>query len=52
MGAIQWPVACLLLIAAMSVYFPLIFIRKVNRVLATLERIEANTRSRAAGAAV
>jgi hypothetical protein len=30
----------------MMVYFPIIFIRKLNNLLKTMERIEANTRSR------
>ena len=36
-------IGCLLMITAIVIYFPIIFIRKLNRVLAVLERIEANT---------
>ena len=44
-SSIQWLIACLLIITAIAVYFPIIFIRKLNRTLAVLERIEVNTRS-------
>jgi hypothetical protein len=40
----HWVVACLLFITGMTIYFPTIFIRKVNRVLKALEQIESNTR--------
>jgi len=32
------------LIALLAIYFPTIYIRKTNKVLALLEKIEANTR--------
>jgi hypothetical protein len=44
----MWPVGllggCAVLIALMSAYAPLIYIRKTNKVLKVLEQIEANTR--------
>lgn len=45
----QWLIACVFIITGMAAYFPLVFIRKMNKVLAALERIEKNTS--AAGAA-
>lgn len=47
----EWLVACVLILTAITAYFPLVFIRKMNKVLAVLERIEKNTASGAAGAA-
>lgn len=48
----QWYFAAVFFIAGMVAYFPLIFIRKMNKILAVLERIEKNTSSTtAAGAA-
>ncbi|HEX9121003.1 MAG TPA: hypothetical protein VF840_10730 [Terriglobales bacterium] len=38
-------VFCVIVITALMVYFPVIFIRKMNRLIATIERVEANTRS-------
>jgi hypothetical protein len=43
----QWLVACVLVITGLMVYFPVIFIRKMNRLIATIERMEVNTRSAA-----
>lgn len=40
----QWVVACLLFITGMVAYFPVIYIRKMNRLIKVLEQIEANTR--------
>ncbi len=40
----QWVLACLLFITGIVAYFPVIFIRKLNKVLRTLEQIETNTR--------
>ena len=37
-------VACLLFITGIVAYFPVLYIRKTNRVLKVLEQIEANTR--------
>jgi hypothetical protein len=43
-----WPLglvgACLILIALLAVYVPTIYIRKTDKVLKLLEKIEANTR--------
>jgi hypothetical protein len=36
--------ASLVLIALVAVYVPTIYIRKTNKLMKTLERIEANTR--------
>ncbi len=41
----QWIVACLVIITGLAIYFPVIYIRKMNRVLGVLEQIEANTRT-------
>jgi hypothetical protein len=35
---------CLIVIALLSIYVPTIYIRKTDKVLALLEKIEANTR--------
>ena len=40
----QWVVACLLFITGMVVYFPVVYIRKTNRLIKVLEQIETNTR--------
>ena len=40
----NWVVACLIFITGISAYFPVIYIRKTNKILKALERIEANTR--------
>ena len=36
--------ACVIFIAGIAAYFPVVFIRKTNKILSSLERIEANTR--------
>ena len=36
--------ACVILVALLAIYVPTIYIRKTNKVLALLEKIEANTR--------
>jgi hypothetical protein len=38
------PIACLLFITGIVAYFPVIYIRKTNKILKLLEQIEANTR--------
>lgn len=48
--AMQLLIACVFITAAMVAYFPLVFIRKMNKVMAVLERIEKNTAA-AGGAA-
>jgi len=40
----QWVIACLLFITGMVAYFPVIYIRKTNKLQKTLDQIEANTR--------
>ena len=37
-------VGCVLFITGIAAYFPIIYIRKTNKLLKTLEQIEANTR--------
>ena len=37
-------VFCLVILTAIGIYFPTIYIRKTNKVLALLEKIESNTR--------
>ncbi len=43
-ASMQWITACLLFITGIVAYFPVIYIRKTNKLLKTLEQIEANTR--------
>ena len=42
----EWQVllACFLVITGITIYFPIIYIRKMDRVLEVLDRIERNTR--------
>jgi hypothetical protein len=35
---------CLILITGLTAYFPILFIRKIDKVLKALQQIEANTR--------
>ena len=35
---------CVIIMACLSIYFPIIYIRKTNRLQKILEQIEANTR--------
>lgn len=44
-GRMQWMAWCLLVITGLMLYFPTIFIRKMNKMLHLLERIEANSRT-------
>lgn len=37
-------VACVLFITGIAAYFPVVYIRKTNKLLKTLEQIESNTR--------
>jgi hypothetical protein len=37
-------IGCAVLVALLAAYVPLIYIRKTNKVLKLLEKIEANTR--------
>ena len=43
-GPIVVLIFCVLIITAISIYFPTIYIRKTNKLLAVLEKIESNTR--------
>ncbi len=45
-----WVLACVAFIAGMNAYFPVLFIRKMDRLLDVLEQIELNTRRYAPGA--
>jgi hypothetical protein len=39
-----WLVGCLLIITIIALYFPLVHIRLMNKVLKALQQIEINTR--------
>jgi hypothetical protein len=47
----NWIIACLLIVTGIVIYFPLVYIRKMNRVLSVLQQIEANTRAVGSAAA-
>jgi len=36
--------ACVVIVALLAIYVPTIYIRKTNKLMAILEKIEANTR--------
>ena len=40
----EYLIACVLLIACIAIYLPVIYIRKTNKLQKVLEQIEANTR--------
>lgn len=42
--AAQIPTFCLLFLTGMAIYFPIIYIRKTNKILKALDQIDANTR--------
>ena len=48
MAALTGPIVvlifCVVIITAIAIYFPTIYIRKTNKLLAVLEKIESNTR--------
>ena len=44
MQGIAYVVGCLLFITGMVAYFPVVYIRKTNKLMKLLEQIEANTR--------
>jgi hypothetical protein len=46
----NWLIACLVIVTGIVIYFPVVYIRKMNRVLDVLRQIETNTHS-GAGAA-
>ncbi len=48
----NWLVACLVIVTGIVVYFPIVYIRKMNRVLGVLRDIETNTRATAGSAAM
>ena len=48
----NWIIACLIIITGIVVYFPTVYIRKMNQVLKVLQEIEANTRALVGTAAV
>jgi|WetSurMetagenome_2_1015567.scaffolds.fasta_scaffold88714_2 hypothetical protein len=39
-----WLIGCVLIVTIIALYFPLIHIRLMNKVLKTLQQIEVNTR--------
>jgi hypothetical protein len=40
----NWLIACLMVVTGIVLYFPVVYIRKMNRVLKVLQDVEANTR--------
>jgi hypothetical protein len=44
MQGIAWIIACLLFITGIAAYFPVIYIRKTNKLLDALKQIEQNTK--------
>ena len=40
----EYLIGCVLIITVIAIYFPILHIRKTNKVEKLLERIEANTR--------
>ncbi len=40
----QWLIACFIFLTGIAFYFPIIYIRKMDRMMEVLERIEKNTR--------
>ena len=47
----HWLVAGLVVVTGIVLYFPVVYIRKMNRVLRVLQDIEANTRGTVTSAA-
>jgi hypothetical protein len=45
------PLAGIALLALLAIYVPTVYIRKTNKILALMEKIEANTRSASKSAA-
>ncbi len=43
----QWLIFCFVFVTGLVFYFPIVYIRKTNKILAVLERIEHNTREAA-----
>ena len=48
----NWLVACSVMITGIVIYFPTVYIRKMNQVLRVLQEIETNTRAVVGTAAV
>ncbi len=40
----HWLIFCVLFMTGLLLYFPIVFIRKINELTAVLSKIEANTR--------
>jgi hypothetical protein len=40
----EYLIGCVIIITCVVIYFPILHIRKTNRIQKTLEQIEANTR--------
>ncbi len=40
----NWLIACFIVITGIAIYFPVIYIRKMNQILQLLHEIETNTR--------
>jgi len=40
----EYLIACVLLITCITIYFPVMYVRKTEKLLKVLEQIEANTR--------
>ena len=47
----NWLVMCLIIVTGIVIYFPVVYIRKMNRVLEVLKQIEANTQAAGGSAA-
>jgi hypothetical protein len=43
-GILALSIICVIVIAVLAIYVPTVYIRKTNKMLKLLERIEANTR--------
>ena len=43
-GILALPIVCIVVIAVLAIYAPTVYIRKTNKILKLLEKIEANTR--------
>ena len=43
-GILALAIICIAVVAVLAIYVPTIYIRKTNKMLKLLERIEANTR--------
>ncbi|PYV18182.1 MAG: hypothetical protein DMG21_05830 [Acidobacteria bacterium] len=41
---LNWTIACLIFITGMTAYFPVVYIRKTNKLMELLKQIEQNTK--------